>query len=424
MFNNLKNLFGTSRNLQNVSSNFNILKKNSKIEKIFQSVENFLPQAEIRYVGGCVRKILCKEIVDDIDLATNLNPNQVIEALKKNNIKFYETGLKFGTITAYIEDEKFEITSLRRDISTDGRHAKVEFTDDWLKDAERRDFTINAIYSDLNGNLFDPFNGVEHLKKGKIIFVGDTDKRIKEDYLRILRYFRFFSKYSKENHNENVIKYINKNLSGISKISSDRLLDEFKKIFLGYSLEKLCKNEFSYETIKLIFPQFVGLNNLKYLNNTFFKKLNELDFIFLLSLLIIDETDNLEYFFYKFNISNKALKRINNIKNFYFNKNKKNKINYKNLWKLFYKYGKDSLNDIVNYKIFTTQQNEKKLNEYIRFFEDKEIPIFPIKGEDLIKKFNLAEGKKIGENLKLIESTWLDNDFKISEDDIKKIVKN
>ncbi len=424
MFSIFKNFFGSSRNLRNISSNFKSLKKTSNVVKIFECIENYSSKAEIRYVGGCVRKILNKEIVDDIDLATNLKPDQVISVLKKNNIPFYETGIKFGTITAYINDEKYEITSLRKDISTDGRYATVEFTDEWQKDAERRDFTINTIYSDLDGNLFDPFNGVEHLKEGKIVFVGETDKRIKEDYLRILRYLRFFSKYSKIKHDQNIIKNINKNLFGISKISSERLLDEFKKIFLGCTLENICKDEFSLETIKLIFPQFVGLYNFKYLDNSSFRKLNELDFTFLLSLLILDETDNSEYFFYKFNISKKAQKRILNIKNFYFYKNEKNKINSKSLWKLFYKHGKDTLNDILNYKIFTTKKKDKKLNEYIQFFKDKEIPIFPIKGEDLMKKFNLPEGKKVGENLKLIEKIWIDNEFQISEDDIKKIVNN
>ena len=121
--------------------------------------------------------------------------------------------MEHGTITAIIENETYEITSLRSDISTDGRHAKVEFTKDWLTDAERRDFTINSIYSDLNGNLFDPFDGSKDLENGKIVFVGDPEKRIKEDYLRILRYIRFFSKYSKISHNQNIIKLINKNIA-------------------------------------------------------------------------------------------------------------------------------------------------------------------------------------------------------------------
>ena len=424
MFSLINNFFNSHKNLKNISSEFDKLKRNTNVEKIFKSIESHSPEAEIRYVGGCVRKILNQEQTDDIDLATNLNPTQVKKALEDNQINFYETGVEHGTITAIIENETYEITSLRSDISTDGRHAKVEFTKDWLTDAERRDFTINSIYSDLNGNLFDPFDGSKDLENGKIVFVGDPEKRIKEDYLRILRYIRFFSKYSKISHNQNIIKLINKNIVGISKISSDRLLDEFKKIFKNQNLDKICNDGFSYETLKLIFPQFKKIDYLKNLNNISRNKLHEIDFIFLISLMIIDETDNAEYFFYKFNLSKKAQKRILNIKEFYFNRKVKSKINLKDLWKLFYREGKDTLNDILNYKIFTSKKSEKKIIELLEFFKDKDIPVFPIKGEEIMKKFNFPEGKELGEKLRCIENHWIENDFKITEDEIEKIVKN
>ena len=122
------------------------------------------------------------------------------EVLKENKIDFYETGIEHGTITALIEGYKFEITSLREDILTDGRHAKVKFSKNWKEDALRRDFTINSIYADEDGNLFDPFEGKKDLENGFVNFIGDADKRIKEDYLRILRYLRFFAHYSKHPH--------------------------------------------------------------------------------------------------------------------------------------------------------------------------------------------------------------------------------
>ena len=131
-----------------------------------------------KYVGGCIGKIINDEKVDDIDLATNLEPKEVCEALKKNNLKYYETGIDHGTITVLINEYKFEITSLREDISTDGRHATVKFSKNWKNDASRRDFTINAIYSDADGNLFDPFDGKKDLENGLIKFIGDPNRRI------------------------------------------------------------------------------------------------------------------------------------------------------------------------------------------------------------------------------------------------------
>ena len=160
----LNKIFSFSKNLDHKSSSFYALNLGKSISLLFSSIEDYSKTSEIRYVGGCVRKILNNEIVDDIDFAVNLNPNECIEALKNCNIKYYETGIEHGTITAIIENNKFEITSLRKDISTDGRRAKVEFSNNWIEDASRRDFTINSIYADINGNLYDPFNGKRDLK--------------------------------------------------------------------------------------------------------------------------------------------------------------------------------------------------------------------------------------------------------------------
>ncbi len=185
MKNFLDKIFFRSNNLDLISKNIKEISKNTPVKKIFDAINNHSNESELRYVGGCIRKIINQEKIDDIDLASNLDPQLICEILKKNNIDYYETGISHGTITAIIDKHKFEITSLREDISTDGRHAEVKFSKNWKQDASRRDFTINSIYSDIDGNLFDPFEGKHDLEKGKIEFIGDADKRIKEDYLRI-----------------------------------------------------------------------------------------------------------------------------------------------------------------------------------------------------------------------------------------------
>ena len=420
MFNFLNKFFASSNNIK---SKFFDLQKTSSVKKIFEAFQDYSTDSEIRYVGGCVRKILNNEKVDDVDMATNLNPDEIKQVLKKKNIKFYETGKDHGTITAHINDEKYEITPLRSDVTTDGRHAKVQFTKDWRKDAERRDFTINSIYSDINGNLFDPFEGKKDLENGKVIFVGDEEKRIKEDYLRILRYLRFFSNYSRVEHDVITLRNIKKNLNGVSKVSSERMLDEFKKIFISQSLYQLSLNRDSFELLQLIFPQFKNLEKIKRLNPLAKEKLKDIDFIFLLGLLTIDETDNLDYFLFKYNISKKNQKRLINIKSFFYSKKDTFKINFQSLWKYYYLYGQQSLNDILNFKIFISKKNDKKFIDLIHYFKNKKAPVFPIKAEDLMKKFNFTEGKKLGENLKILEDYWINNNFKINEKDIKKIVK-
>ena len=157
------------------------LKNDPKIKKIFNSINDHSAESEILFVGGCVRQNILGEKIEDIDLATNLNPDEVVNCLNKNNIKHIDVGKKYGTITAIIEKKKFEITSLRKDVKTDGRFAEVQYCMTWKEDAKRRDFTFNSIYSNLNGELFDPFNGKKDLLNGRIKFIGNPSTRIKED---------------------------------------------------------------------------------------------------------------------------------------------------------------------------------------------------------------------------------------------------
>ena len=420
----LNKIFSFSKNLDHKSSSFYALNLGKSISLLFSSIEDYSKTSEIRYVGGCVRKILNNEIVDDIDFAVNLNPNECIEALKNHNIKYYETGIEHGTITAIIENNKFEITSLRKDISTDGRRAKVEFSNNWIEDASRRDFTINSIYADINGNLYDPFNGKRDLKLGKVEFIGDIEKRIKEDYLRILRYVRFFINYSKLEHSEKVKKIIKQNINGISNLSSDRLLDEFKKIIKSKNFLKLFNDPFCEEIVKLIFPQFKNFEIFKKLNNYAKKKISELDSIFLISLMIIDDSDNFDYFLFKFNISNIEKERILFLKKFYDQKINKKSFSEKNLWKVLYNNGKQSLQDLLYFEIFKSKNINKKLINLINLFKNKEAPVFPIKAKNLIEKYNIPEGKLLGIKLKKIEEKWINNDFKISEKEVIQVIEN
>ena len=418
-----KNIFGQKKINNKTAINIKKINFNTDVGKIFAAISEYSEKSEVRYVGGCIRRILNNEEIDDIDLATNLKPDETINALKNNQINFYETGIDHGTITANINGKDFEITSLRRDVSTDGRHANVEFSESWYEDASRRDFTINSIYSDLNGNLYDPFNGKEDLEKKIIKFIGNAEKRIKEDYLRILRYIRFSLNYSNLTHQDTVKKIIKQNISGISKISSERLLSELKKIFNSNGILKLHSDKFSLEIIQIIFPQLKNLNILKKLNRYVENHNFQKDFILLIAILIIDDTDNCEYFLYKFKISNEDKKRIMFIKNFYSKPLEKNFFSEKNLWKVLYNDGKKSLMDLINFSILRSKKDDdKKLIKLKDFFNNQSPPIFPIKARELIGKYNLKEGRELGQKLRQIENLWIENDFKIQQKDIEKIV--
>ncbi len=416
--------FSRSNNLDFISKNIKQLTHNTPVKKIFSAIDAHSHESKIMYVGGCVRKILNNEKVDDIDLATNLNPKQVCEILKKNNIKYYESGIRHGTITAVIDKFNFEITSLREDISTDGRHAEVRFSKDWKEDASRRDFTINSIYSDLEGNLFDPYNGKKDLEKGFVNFIGDPEKRIKEDYLRILRYIRFFINYSKQPHKLEIIRRLKVNLEGVSKLSKDRLLDELKKMIKLDVLEKLSKDKLSLEIILIIFPE---LKNIKFFSKmTTYKKdiLKKTDHIFLLILLIYDDKDNLDYFLYKFNISKKDQKRIKIIDNFYRDKLVFKNLNTNYLNRIFYYEGKQAVIDILNFKIVVSKKLDNSLITLCEIYRKKDTPIMPIAANKLMSEYHIPEGKQLGLKLKKIEQEWIKNNFQISNKQVADIIKN
>ena len=254
---------------------FEKIKNSPEIVKLFECFSKSDSQAEIRFVGGFVRKVLTDQNFDDVDLAVNLNPEEVKNILNHNNINFYETGIEHGTLTAIINNKKFEITSLRNDLITDGRHAKVQYTKIWSEDASRRDFTINSIYADLDGNIYDPNNGKTDLNNGIVRFIGDSEKRIKEDYLRIIRYLRFFSIYSSETHSNEVCKAISKNISGIKNLSKERIIDELKKIFLSGCVCNISKDDFSLKIFKLIFPELKNIIILKKFDNYLENLLNQ-----------------------------------------------------------------------------------------------------------------------------------------------------
>ena len=213
---------------------------------------------ELRIAGGAVRDLLMDKTPSDIDFATTATPEQMKKMFDSEEIRMINNqGEKHGTITARIDDkENFEVTTLRIDKVTDGRRAEVEFTTDWKLDSNRRDLTINSMFLDLDGVLYDYFMGHEDLEKKSVRFVGVAEERIQEDYLRILRYFRFYGRISldSDNHESETITAIAKNVSGMERISGERIWMEWKKILNG----KFSK-ELTLKMISVGLAPYIGL---------------------------------------------------------------------------------------------------------------------------------------------------------------------
>jgi len=413
--------FGSEKSLK-------FLQNIKEAKKVFSCLNEIGTEINVRFVGGCVRKSLCGERFDDIDLATTLHPNEVIKRLGEENIRFVDTGIYHGTVTAIINKKKFEITTLRKDVSTDGRHANVEFTSNWEEDALRRDFTINAIYADIEGRIFDPLKGLSDLKNGKVKFIGSPEKRIQEDHLRILRYFRFFIQYSKENYEVDVIKFIKQNVNGLNKISNERIFDELKKILKLENLYSLFLNNYSKEIILNIFTQFNYYERLKVLNNLSKKFRNKYDYCLILALIIVDQSNDYEYFCHKYKTSNKIKNRLKNISTNYENLKNKKFYSEENIKKLIYLLGKESVIDLMLFSLCAVNRM-KNLNfeELINFVNTCKIPQFPISG-DYLKKYGYKTGETLGKKLKSLEEKWIDNNFvidkKVIERSLSKSNKN
>ena len=404
--------------------NLQDLKNFKEVKSIFSALENQDKSNKLMFVGGCVRKLLNKESVNDIDIATNLSPNELKNILRENNIKFIETGIAHGTITVVINEIKFEITTLRKDVSTDGRHANVEFISDWEMDAKRRDFTINAIYSDLKGAIYDPLDGLKDLKNGIVKFIGDPNKRIREDYLRILRYFRFYTQYSNHQHDIEIIQAIKKNLNGIRKISKERILDELFKILNLNNFYELFNDEFSCSVILTIFPQLRHYDRLKVIQNIPNKIFSRLDIPLIFSILLIDNSDDCEFFLYKFKFSNRDKNRILFLLNKYKKINFKELLDEQKLVKLAYLDNTAEIIDLLVFSAFVSEEIDVNTAEKCISFLDKlRLPVFPITADYLKLKYNFSESKELGLALKKLEQSWIDNDFIIDKKEIKNILK-
>lgn len=214
-----------------------------------------------RFVGGCVRNALLGQPVDDIDIATQLTPEQTLAALKTAGLKAVPTGIEHGTVTAVSGGRPYEITTLRRDVATDGRRAVVAFTTDWAEDAARRDFGLNALYADAAGALFDPTGrGLADLAARRIVFVGDAETRIREDYLRILRFFRFHAWYGRGDPDAEGLRACRDNVDGLARLSAERVSKELLKLLSAPDPRPAVRAMGEAGVLSAVLPSTAGLS--------------------------------------------------------------------------------------------------------------------------------------------------------------------
>ena len=388
---------------------------NPEIFKIFDIVRNC--GGVIRFVGGAVRDAIAGRKSFDIDLSTDLSPEELLEACEDAGVKTVPIGLKFGTLGVVINGNVLEITSLRKDVSTDGRHAVVEFTDDWKEDASRRDLTINAVYADEKGNVFDYYDGISDLEKGLVRFIGDADQRIKEDYLRILRFFRFHSLFAKTKYDKKALKACVDNREGLEKISIERIRDELIKIILTPNAPKVFETMFDNEILHNWLGKSSYLSNLQFLINLEEAYGLEPCYLRRFFVLYFPDKELAENIAVRLHMTKKQKEKMMKLAD--------NSIGVENISeeklrrKIIYQYGKEICFDKLLIESARKQVVPENMGQVLKAIESSKEDVFPVSGRDVIK-LRQVEGAQVGAILDKLEKMWLDSDFSLSKEELLK----
>lgn len=370
-------------------------------------------KGQARFVGGIVRDLIFGREVFDVDIATDILPDKVESILLSENIKSISIGKNFGTITALINNHKIEITTLRKDLSCDGRHALVEYTDNWIEDAQRRDFTVNAMSADLDGNIYDYFGGIEDLKQRKIKFIGNAEDRVKEDFLRILRFFRFNAYFADNIDNNGLVACI-KYAKEVQNISINRFRAEITKILLSDNALKIIDIMQINSIIPCSKAAIKYLSNLDKLIQKF--SINKDELLYLATLLRGYKDSEIIINSSAFKASESKLLAL-----LIYSKIKK--FDNKSLRENWQKYKQDFKSMIlINIAANAIDISLELLQELKRIFSI-EIKPLPIKGKDLLN-IGIAPGKEMGDLLAIAERLWYKSEFKISKNNLIFNLKN
>jgi poly(A) polymerase len=388
-----------------------------ELDRIISALQ--VNKEETRIVGGAIRDKLMGEDPKDIDLITTISPKDVVKILRAAGIAVIPTGIKFGTFTAYVEGKGFEITTLREDLECDGRRAKVAFTRDFLKDAQRRDFTINAMsYDSINRKLYDYFDGYEDLKNNIVKFIGDPVQRIQEDHLRILRFFRFSAKYSSSLNNDGLVACIAQK-ERIKFLSPERIISEFNKILSSEGsvkiLEIMQKNQILHEIsqdLKWDIESYkVFVDGMSEEFKSCLPKI-ELRYV---TLLNKNSWELLHSELFRLRLSNREIRKVYYLK--YYEDMLTQGVDLAYLLKLVIYDQKAELLSFLAYIMSVSKIARDQALDFLQRYKNYFGKILPINGEDLKHRFS---GIEIGDKLKEAKDLWIESDFTLSKQELIK----
>lgn len=363
---------------------------------------------DARYVGGAVRNTLLGLPVRDVDIATPLLPDEVMRRLKDAGLHAVPTGLAHGTITGVVDGHSFEITTLRRDVATDGRHAVVAFATDWQDDAARRDFTINALYASTEGEVFDYFGGLADLAEGRVRFIGDAVARIREDYLRILRLFRFQAWYGKGEMDAASLQAAAAEKAGLAQLSGERIAQEFLRLLEADNPVPILRIMAAAGVLGEILPGALDIARLDALAAIDASNFFLPDAILRLAALLRD--DRAAAVAERFKLSNRDRVRLEDLSS--FTEKVVSYLSIREVRRLLYRLGRERFRD----RVFLRWAEDPKASNAISWrallalADAWQRPVFPLTGRDVMQA-GVPEGPLVGRILADVEEWWIDSDF-------------
>lgn len=386
--------------------------------KIFKIIRGY--GGVVRFVGGAVRDALAGLKAANIDLSTDLSPDELAEACEEAGIRTAPIGLKIDTLGVAVGGTLLEISSLKKQVKGGNGRTEVEFTDNWEEDASRRDLTINAVYADENGNVFDYYNGIEDLENGIIRFIGDANRQIHEDYVRILRFFRFYSLFGKAPADAKALKACRDNLNGLKNLPVERIRDELVKILLTPK---------AAQTLKLMFE-------------------NDILGYWLTDPPCFDELEKLIRLEEKHGFAPDPVRRLfalfrpdktlaeNIAVRLKFPKNQKENLirlaeaeggdgDFSSAAKLkqaVYRLGKDVCLSLLLLRDAANRGGKTDPDEAVRAVRNATVPVFPVSGKDIIRH-GITGNAKIGAAREYLEQVWVDSGFELTRDELLAKIK-
>jgi poly(A) polymerase len=365
---------------------------------------------EGRFVGGAVRNALLGIPVTDIDIAVPMPPEETVKRLEKAEIKFVPTGWEHGTVTAILAGQPFEVTSLRRDVETDGRHAIVAFTDDWEEDSARRDFTMNALYAAPDGEIFDYHDGVQDLIAGRVRFVGDPARRIREDYLRVLRLFRFHACYGKGEMDAHALRAAAAAKEGLARLSGERIAKELLRLLECPNPVPALRMMAASGILSELLPYALRLERLEHLVAIEAENQFQPDALLRLSALLPDDIDAAHKVGERLKFSNAERARLEALAA------SGDKIplhlSATEVRRLLYRIGAPRFRDLVLLSWAAASRGGSMIHwrMLLSIADGWERPRFPVTGHEAMEA-GVAEGPDVGRLLGLVEAWWMEQDF-------------